>query len=249
MALNFCRSTLAACHYQEVQVSDLPPTLSGYGRIAPGPRVATLGVAVQDSAKDALALVRDQAIGYPIVVDQNGAIASAWDAGSLPYTLIIDAQGRIAGRYPGQTSLAQLSDAVARVAAGPLGQLGIEQPKLPRAGGKNQLVRSFEYAAVQGNQLELTWQNGGCGDASPLAERVARIEVHEDAATVHVLLITEPNPAARPRSAKSVCMGVGLNSTSTVHLKAPLGDRTLYDDARSTPMTVTIQRFPPRPTG
>ena len=339
VVLNFCRSMLPACHRQEVRVSDLPATLAGYGRSAPGPAVTTLGVAVRDSTKAAFALVKDQAIGYPIVVDQTGTIASAWDADSLPYTLIIDAQGRIAGRYPGETSQGQLFDAIARVAAGPLGQLDtaprsfsidcdgaavtrqqlsepgqaekgtsaasvklryflahnpfegmgtvpntdwlqvVEKPNelafahrtgplgvdelvtlhlrdgrvigqnLQACGnvlvGKNKIAQPVEYASIRGTKVALSWENGKCGDNLPLDERLARIDIHEDAAAVHVVLVTEANPAARrstTANSTQVCAGVGTTSTNTVTLKAPLGNRTLYDDARAVSMPITIQQ-------
>ena len=83
-------------------------------------------------------------------------------------------------------------------------------------------------------------------------ERVARVEVHESKTAIHVLLVTEPNPAAEPyitRDGKRIgCGGVGINSRATITLKAPLGDRTLYDDAELNPVPVPMSQLQPAST-
>lgn len=119
---------------------------------------------------------------------------------------------------------------------------------------KGRTAKPVMAAVRNGASLELQWANGQCGPepAGVYDERVARVEVHESKTAVHVLLVTEPNPAAEPyitRDGKRIgCGGVGINSRATITLKAPLGDRTLYDDAELNPVPVPMSQLQPAST-
>ena len=106
---------------------------------------------------------------------------------------------------------------------------------------KGRLSEPIGGAVAVGRTLTLYWSNGSCGGAA-LDRILARAEVHETADAVHVLLVSEPNPAVRKFSGAVFCAGVGRESHNTVTLKAPLGNRVLYDDSRLTPEEVTISK-------
>jgi hypothetical protein len=114
-------------------------------------------------------------------------------------------------------------------------------------------AKPLQGAAVAHKLVDLKWGNGQCGPepAGVYDERVARIEVHETKTAVHVLLVTEPNPAAQPYlkhdGRLTVCAGVATNSDTKITLAAPLGSRTLYDDAELNPTPVTTNA--PQPAG
>ena len=116
---------------------------------------------------------------------------------------------------------------------------------------KGHTAKPLEGAVVDGRLLDLRWANGQCGPepAGVLDERVARVEVHESTTAVHVLLVTEPNPVAEPYISHNgsliACAGVGVNSDTKITLKAPLGVRTLYDDAELNPAPVPMSLFAP----
>ena len=100
-------------------------------------------------------------------------------------------------------------------------------------------------AMVSGSTVVLRWANERCDGRTDLGDRVRRIDVTESAGSVHLMLVTGPNPAGRPSASLPgyYCLSDGsTESRSTVRLGAPLGDRTLYDDSSIDPIPVTIQR-------
>ncbi len=100
-------------------------------------------------------------------------------------------------------------------------------------------------ATVSGATVVLRWMNERCDGRTALGDRVRRIEVQETATSVHLMLVTEQNPAGRPAASLPgyYCVSDGTTeSRSTVRLDALLGDRTLYDDSSLAPIPVTIQR-------
>ena len=107
-------------------------------------------------------------------------------------------------------------------------------------------------AVVSDKSLSVQWANGQCGPepAGVFDKRVARVEVHETKTAVHLMLVTEPNPAAQPYITRDgnliTCGGVGITSYTKITLGAPLGNRTLYDDAELNPSPVTATAVLPR---
>jgi thiol-disulfide isomerase/thioredoxin len=80
--------------------------------------VAFVGVNEKDSRSAAKTFSSARNISYPSVFDPDGALAAGWPgAPGLPYTFILDRQGKIAVRIIGGVTTEQLQEAVLRVAA------------------------------------------------------------------------------------------------------------------------------------
>jgi hypothetical protein len=109
---------------------------------------------------------------------------------------------------------------------------------------KGRVSEPVQAAAVNGSSIVLFWSNGSCG-GNELDRRLARVEVRESGHAVHVLLVTEANPAAAKGNGADFCAGVGRISQSTVTLRSPLGGKTLYDDSRLVPEVISRTTLPP----
>jgi peroxiredoxin len=75
-----------------------------------------VGLDVSDKSGDAKDFVVKYGITYPSIVDPEGALLATIPGvppAALPSTVIIDADGRIAGRVIGATTAQQLRDLVA----------------------------------------------------------------------------------------------------------------------------------------
>lgn len=84
------------------------PTFSAVARAFADRGVTVLGVNVQDTPEAAERFVRDYALTYPNVRDEEGGVARAYGALGLPTTVLIDRQGRIARRWIGALTERQL---------------------------------------------------------------------------------------------------------------------------------------------
>lgn len=71
--------------------------------------VVFVGVDFQDREEDARAFIRAFDIRYPNGPDPAGDIARAYGVSGLPATFIIDRQGRIRRRWPGEITSEQLT--------------------------------------------------------------------------------------------------------------------------------------------
>jgi thiol-disulfide isomerase/thioredoxin len=82
-------------------------------------QVRVLGVDFEDTRPAAaLELARRSGVRYPLVADLDGATRRALRAGGLPWTVIVDADGRIARTLPGQLHSVDELDAAVEEAAG-----------------------------------------------------------------------------------------------------------------------------------
>jgi thiol-disulfide isomerase/thioredoxin len=79
-----------------------------------GDRVGVVGVLTSDTAERGLAFSRDFGIGYPSLIDDDGAILRAYLPGP-PVTLLLDPQGRVVATRSGAfDDLAEIESLVAR---------------------------------------------------------------------------------------------------------------------------------------
>lgn len=99
--LNFWASTCSAC------VGELP-SLQKVSAAYAG-RADFLGIDVSDDPSAARALATRSSVGFPLVADANGAVASRFRISGLPYTVILDGNGRVVVRHPGAFTDEQLS--------------------------------------------------------------------------------------------------------------------------------------------
>lgn len=81
------------------------------------PGVSFVGVDVTDTRSNAVAFVRNHKLPYPSVFDNEEDVATAWLVSGLPQTFVVDAQGRVAARFPGAVTQQELTDMIHRVEA------------------------------------------------------------------------------------------------------------------------------------
>ncbi|MGZ4618182.1 MAG: TlpA family protein disulfide reductase [Frankiaceae bacterium] len=106
VVINFWASWCAPC------VAEAPTLAEIAKRTAP--QAAFLGVATRDSKENAAAFARARSTPYPSLYDEDGTAAARFPVAlsTLPSTLVLDRQGRVAVRFTGEVSYKQLSDAV-----------------------------------------------------------------------------------------------------------------------------------------
>ena len=81
------------------------PDLAAFAKAHP--EVQIVGVATNDAQADTAAFVEKYGLPYTIVMDPNGAIATAWGAAAIPRTVFIDAQGKVRDAIVGAASRQQ----------------------------------------------------------------------------------------------------------------------------------------------
>ncbi|HEU0213815.1 MAG TPA: TlpA disulfide reductase family protein [Jiangellaceae bacterium] len=97
------------------------PDLQAVNESFDGQGVQFVGVNVRDNDVDAQAFEREFGLTYPSVVDENGsrllAFRDTLPPTSIPSTLVVDRQGRMAASVLGQITEASLRDLVSSIAA------------------------------------------------------------------------------------------------------------------------------------
>jgi peroxiredoxin len=85
--------------------------------------VQFIGIDVQESAPTGAAFLRSRGITYPSLTDQPGVLILSLQgkAVATPTTLVLDTQGRIAGRVSGEVTATTLTDLVDDVLSGATG--------------------------------------------------------------------------------------------------------------------------------
>lgn len=73
-----------------------------------GERVAFVGLAVRDSARDAQELVDSTGVSYEIGFDRTGKFVEALDILTFPTTLLVSSEGRVVSVQPGQLDAREL---------------------------------------------------------------------------------------------------------------------------------------------
>lgn len=103
VVVNFWGSWCGPCRTEQPELNEVAERYDG--------EVGFLGVDVQESAANGLAYVREFEPPYPSIHDPAGSYAATFDVGTsaMPTTLLIDADGRIAGRIVGATTGTELS--------------------------------------------------------------------------------------------------------------------------------------------
>lgn len=96
VVLNFFGSWCVPCRKEVPDLQALHEML--------GERVAIVGLAVNDSERDASAFVARYGVTYDTGRDPNGKLATALGVVNFPSTFFISADGRVVGARPGATS-------------------------------------------------------------------------------------------------------------------------------------------------
>jgi thiol-disulfide isomerase/thioredoxin len=116
VVLNFWASWCGPCRLEQ-------PDLNEAHGLLPSDEVAFLGVNIEDTEPNALAHVREFAMPYPSLFDPGNDYASRFQGigpRTIPSTIFIDAQGRVAVRVFGVIGTGEvvgLADALASEAA------------------------------------------------------------------------------------------------------------------------------------
>ncbi|HEY8281305.1 MAG TPA: redoxin domain-containing protein [Leifsonia sp.] len=98
--LNFWASTCTACVGELSALKTVSDEFAG--------RADLVGIDVSDDIAAARAVTRQAGTDYPLAVDANGTIAGRFRISGLPYTVILDPQGRVVIRHPGAFTAEQL---------------------------------------------------------------------------------------------------------------------------------------------
>lgn len=80
--------------------------------------LAVVGVAENSGgAKEISAFVSDRKLTYPVLLD-DGSAASAYSIGTIPHSVLIDAEGKLMGTFDGTITRAEVESAVRALAPG-----------------------------------------------------------------------------------------------------------------------------------
>ena len=79
-----------------------------------GPRLAVIGINMQDRPEDARALLAEVGVSYPTGIDTDNTAVLAYEITVVPSSLFITADGRFAGRASGKPSAAELDELIQR---------------------------------------------------------------------------------------------------------------------------------------
>jgi thiol-disulfide isomerase/thioredoxin len=104
VVVNFWGSWCGPCRTEQPELNEVAERFDG--------AVSFLGVNVNDSSANALAYVREFAPPYPSIHDPAGTFAATFEGvgpNTMPSTILIDADGRVAARIFGSTTATELS--------------------------------------------------------------------------------------------------------------------------------------------
>ena len=114
LVLNFWASWCGPCRAEQPELNDVYAAL-------PEDEVAFLGVNIQDSVVNAQAHEREFDMPYPSLFDPANVYAAAYEGvgpRSIPTTIIIDQEGRVAARLFGATTATEVMVLVSRLLEG-----------------------------------------------------------------------------------------------------------------------------------
>ena len=95
------------CEYCKLEASDL----ATFAKSNPGAQV--VGIASQDTEKDAGAFMTEYGLTYPLVVD-DGSLTAQYGISGWPTTIFYDAAGKEVDRLVGASTLAQFNASLAK---------------------------------------------------------------------------------------------------------------------------------------
>jgi thiol-disulfide isomerase/thioredoxin len=104
LAVNFWGSWCGPCRTEQPELNEVAERFDG--------SVAFLGINVNDPVANAMAYQREFAPPYPSVHDPAGTFAAAFEGvgpGTMPSTILVDVEGRVAARIFGSTTATELS--------------------------------------------------------------------------------------------------------------------------------------------
>jgi cytochrome c biogenesis protein CcmG, thiol:disulfide interchange protein DsbE len=106
VVLNFWASWCVPC-------AEEMPALEAFYQLHKGQDVVVIGVDVGETADTAAAFALQHGVTFPIVLDQDAAVADRYGLRGLPMTLVIDRMGLIRWSHLGQVVPAMLEEQLA----------------------------------------------------------------------------------------------------------------------------------------
>ena len=94
IVVNFWASWCGPCRDEQPVLNDLAKKYTDQG-------VVFVGVNIQDKQADAQAYLKDLGVGYPVVVDPNGAVYINYGVVAVPETYVITPSGTIKRKFAG----------------------------------------------------------------------------------------------------------------------------------------------------
>lgn len=101
VVMNFWASWCIPCRTEAPRLAQADQAYRARG-------VAFVGIDLQDNQRDARAFLRRFHLIYPNGPDGNQRISGSYGVGGIPTTLVIDRQGRIRWRWPGEIQTRRL---------------------------------------------------------------------------------------------------------------------------------------------
>ncbi|MHB8509009.1 MAG: TlpA family protein disulfide reductase [Candidatus Dormibacteria bacterium] len=77
-----------------------------------------LGVDQKEGNPEVAAMAHDLEVNYPVLLDTDGRVSTAYGASALPYTVVLDRRGRIVSRRTGIASRAEMEQEIAHALPG-----------------------------------------------------------------------------------------------------------------------------------
>ncbi|MFL6074233.1 MAG: TlpA family protein disulfide reductase [Mycobacteriales bacterium] len=84
--------------------------LPAFNRLAATGKVRVIGVASDDDLRSALSYAGALKLDFPSLFDEHGSLKARLGVPGLPATVLLDGQGRVVRRHPGQLTEAGLAD-------------------------------------------------------------------------------------------------------------------------------------------
>ncbi len=109
LVLNFWSSSCTACVREMPSLEQVSRDLAA--------TTSVIGIDVSDDPAAARAFAKRAATTYPLLADSSGAVAGQYRISGLPYTVILNPQGKVLIRHPGVFTTEQLDYVIRAFAA------------------------------------------------------------------------------------------------------------------------------------
>ncbi len=109
LVLNFWSSSCTACVQEMPSLEQVSQDLAA--------TTSVIGIDVSDDPAAARAFAKRAGTTYPLLADSSGAVAGQYQISALPYTVILNPQGKVLIRHPGAFTTEQLDYVIRAFAA------------------------------------------------------------------------------------------------------------------------------------
>jgi cytochrome c biogenesis protein CcmG/thiol:disulfide interchange protein DsbE len=89
------------------------PDLSAAWRASRGRCLEMVAITEESGREEAAAEVKRMEIGFPVLLDRDGAVARAYGVSGYPRTFLVDAEGKVRRSFTGKVTRVRLEEALA----------------------------------------------------------------------------------------------------------------------------------------